>query len=85
MTVRNMQNHLVHDLISTKLCCSQHRLVVHNVVLYARSGAQRSSHVPCEQPKNKKCRGRPPLVTDIGLPCAPWYTMQVVHNVVLYC
>ena len=46
----------------------------------------------CEPPKNEKCQGWPPLLMDIGPPCAPWCTMQangaqcrsVVHKVVLY-
>ena len=47
--IKNMQNHLVHHLISIKLRCAwctmqvggaQCRSVVHHVVLYPRSGAQ---------------------------------------------
>ncbi len=48
-------------------------------------------HVPCDPSKNEKCRGRLPLLTDIGPPCAPWCTthpsgaqpLSMVHNVVL--
>ncbi len=42
-------------------------------------------------PIKDKCWGRPPHLTDIRPPCAPWCTTQVgaqcrsvVHNVVLY-
>ena len=53
------------------------------------------THVPCEvvnNQKNEKASGRPPLLMDIGPPCAPWCTTQVgsahcrsmVHNIVLY-
>ena len=46
----------------------------------------------CMFPKNKKCPGQSPLLTDISPPCAPWCTTQVgsaqcwlvVHSVVLY-
>ncbi len=39
----NMQNRLVHHLVSTKLHGAQRRPVVHNVVLYRWRSAQRSS------------------------------------------
>ena len=45
--------------------------------LLIRTKSVRFVHVPCEPPKNEKCRGQPAPLTDIGPPCAPWCTMQV--------
>ena len=123
-SIANMQNCLVHHLISTKLRCALPKSIsvqnyIVNLDLHAccqpqkyytmhpcpcaplsmcltkvpsntlRTKSVRFVHVPCEPPKNRKnykCRGRPPLHTDIGpLVYHGAQRRLVVHNAGRWC
>ncbi len=61
--ITDMQNCLVHHLVSTKLRCTQPRLVVQSVVLYHWGGAQHRSHKPRRTDRQKVMHKSPLCIT----------------------
>ena len=92
-TCTSVQNYIVN--LDLHICCQPqntidlYRLYTPIVCSCVPANTDKKclfSHVPCDPSKNEKCRGQPPLLTDIGPPCAQWCTTQpVVHNTAWWC
>ena len=82
----------VHHLVSPRLCCAPPSCIVHHqsvLCTMLHKGYLCPRKVGVAPPPNifrvfhvnhqkmKNVRGNPPLLMDIGPPCAPWCTTQV--------